>query len=195
MRVLFLFMALFVISSLYADSGTAIFSQAYSFDKLTSCVQSASLADDFVPYFTGDCSTVSLWMVFSGAPPATELYIKIARNSSALNPNSSITIFAGELSVTTLIAVGDSIYEEPIYQLTFDLPNPIQLVDGGLYWFEVGTEPGSYWTFTEPSPFGSGMWNYLAGHYVPYGDCGGFFELLTPVALERNSWAAIKSCY
>ncbi len=133
-------------------------------------------------------------MVFSGAPPVTELYIKIARNLGVPDPNSSTTIFAGDLPVT-LLDTGDSLYGVPVYQLTLTLPSSIQLIAGGLYWFEVGTEAGSYWAFEEPSPFGFGMWNYQAGHYVSFGDCGGFFELLTPVALERNSWASIKKSY
>ena len=190
MKIYFVLLVAFV-SSLYAASGDAIFSQPYSFTQLASCVQSASLADDFVPYFTGDCSSAKVWMVFQNAP-VTELFIKIARNTGDLNPNNSLTVFAEVLPVS-LMDTGDSLYGEPVYELTLDFSTALQLTAGELYWFEVGTQPGSYWAYQQPVMFGFGMWNYLAGHYVEFGDSDGFFELLTPVALERNSWAAIKS--
>lgn len=192
MKVCF-FLLMLVVSGIYADTGDAIFSQPYSSDELANCVQSASLIDDFVPDFSGDCSTAIVWMVFAGTPP-TELYIKIAENSGSLDPNLSVTIFAEEVPVV-LTDTGDEWYGFTVYQVSLTLPTTIQLVSGKLYWFEVGTEPGSYWGYKEPATFGFGMWKYQAGHFVPLGDADGFFELKTPVALERNSWAAIKRNY
>lgn len=187
------FLLILSVSSIYADTGDAIFSQPYSFDELANCVQSASLIDDFIPNFSGDCSEAIVWMVFAGTP-ITDLYIKIAQNTGSPNPNSSLTVYAGEVPVE-LVDTGDEWYGYTIYQVNITLSTTIQLVEGLLYWFEVGTEPGSYWAYKEPATFGYGMWKYEAGHFVTMGNTDGFFELRTPVALERSSWAAVKSFY
>ncbi|MCK5036624.1 MAG: hypothetical protein KAS73_12070 [Candidatus Sabulitectum sp.] len=197
MRInIFLVVSVFALSA-FAQTGNSIFAQTYDFDDVDGGVTSASLADDFVPYFSGDIQHIVLWMVFTGTPPA-DIFIKISEDNGDIDPNSATTIVSGSL-VPSIVDTGDLLYGYAINEVTFSFSSAISVIAGEHYWLEVGTVSGSYWVYQDPVVFGTSMWNFVAGQYHEMSASGdnwdSFFEIRTPVALERSSWGSIKASF
>lgn len=191
------FLAVVFAVSIFAQTGDAIFSQTYIFDDVDGGVTSASLADDFVPVFSGECKSVVLWMVFTGTPPV-ELFIKLSEDSGDVDPNTASTLISEDL-VPSIVATGDSLFGYSISEITFTFSSTASVAAGELYWLEVGTVSGLYWIYQDPVVFGTSMWNYTAGQYHMMSETGdnwdSFFEIRTPVALQRSSWGSIKASF
>ena len=194
--IIFLVVSVFALSA-FAQTGNAMFAQTYNFDDVDGGVQSPSLADDFSPVFSGDFQFVVLWMCFTGTPPA-DIFIKITEDNGDIDPNTATSLISGNL-VPSMIATGDSLYGYPINEVTLSFPSTTSVIAGELYWLEVGTVSGSYWVYQDPVVFGTSMWNYSAGQYHKLSESGSnwdsFFEIRTPVALERSSWGSIKASF
>ncbi len=193
---IFLVVSVFVLP-VYAQTGDAIFTQSYDFSDVVGGVTSASLADDFVPDFSGDIQYVVLWMVFTGTTP-TDIFIEISEDNGDVNPNTAASLISGNL-VPSIVATGDLLYGYPINEVTFSLPSTISVIVGEFYWLEVGTVSGSYWVYQDPVVFGTSLWNFVAGQYHEMSAGGdnwdSFFEIRTPVALQRSSWGSIKASF
>lgn len=182
----------------FAQTGDAIFTQTYSFAEAENGVQSASLADDFVPYFSGDIESVVLWMTFQSTPPA-DIFIKISEDNGDADPNTAVALISGSL-VPSMIDTGDLINGRSVYEVTLTFPTATPVTAGELYWLEVGTVSGSYWIYQDPVVFGTSLWYFDAGQYHNIYEAFGydwdtFFEIRTPVALERSSWGSIKASF
>ena len=150
-----------------------------------------------MPDFSGDFQSVVLWMCFTGAIPA-DIFIQIAEDNGDINPNTSTSLISGNL-VPSIVATGDLLFGYPINEVTLPFPSATSVTAGDLYWLEVGTLPGSYWVYQDPIIFGTSMWYLSAGQYYELSESGNnwdsFFEIRTPVALERHSWGAIKTSF
>lgn len=197
MRIaIFLFISVFALSA-FAQTGDAIFAQTYNYPDVDGGVTSASLADDFVPDFSGDFQFIVLWMIFTGTPPA-DIFIKISEDNGDMSPNSTTLLISGNL-VPSIVATGDSLFGYPINEVTLSFPSTTSVIVGELYWLEVGTVAGSYWVYQDPVVFGTSMWSFSAGEYHRMSEAGNnfdsFFEIRTPVALERSSWGSIKASF
>ena len=193
---IFMVLSVFALSA-YAQTGDAIFTQTYDLDDVDGAVTSASLADDFIPEFSGDIQSVVLWMCFTSTPPA-DIFIKISENDGDVNPNTATSLISGNL-VPSIVATGDSLYGVPINEVTLSFPTATSVIVGELYWLEVGTISSSYLVYQDPVVFGTSMWNYTAGQYHKLSESGynwdSFFEIRTPVALQRSSWGSIKASF
>ena len=195
-NIMFLVVLVFTLSA-FAQTGNSIFAQSYNFSDVDGGVTSASLADDFVPDFSGDIQHVVLWMVFTGTPPS-EIFTEISEDNGDIDPNTATSLVSGTLA-PSMVATGDSLYGYPINEVTLSFPSVTSVIVGELYWLEVGTVSGSYWVYQDPIVFGTSLWNFVAGQYhemLLSGDnWDSFFEIRTPVALERSSWGAIKASF
>ncbi len=194
--ILLLVVSVFAVSA-FAQTGDAIFTQSYNFSDVDGGVTSASLADDFVPDFSGDIQHIVLWMVFTGSPPS-DIFIELSEDNGDVNPNSAASLISGNL-IPSIVANGDSLYGYPISEMTLSFPSATSVTVGELYWLEVGTVSGLYWVYQDPVVFGTSLWNFSAGEYHKMSEAGddfdSFFEIRTPVALERSSWGAIKASF
>ena len=193
---IFLVVSVFVLTA-FAQTGSSIFAQTYNFSDVDGGVTSASLADDFIPDFSGDIQHVVLWMVFTGTTPA-DIFIEISEDNGDIDPNNATSLISGNL-VPSIVATGDSLYGYPINEVTLSFPTATAVTAGELYWLEVGTVSGSYWVYQDPVVFGTSLWNFVAGQYHEMSESGSnwdsFFEIRTPVALERSSWGSIKASF
>lgn len=195
--ILFLVFSIFSLAA-FAQTGGAMFTQTYSFADAENGIQSASLADDFVPNFTGVFEYVVLWMTFQGTPP-DDIFIAVAKDNGGVDPNTSTVITSGNLALS-LEDTGDTINGRNVYEVTLEFPTATSVTAGDLYWLEVGTVSGSYWIYQDPVVFGTSLWNFDAGQFHNIYDefafsWDTFFEIRTPVALARNSWGAIKASF
>ncbi len=195
--IIFLVVSAFALSA-YAQTGDALFTQTYSFAEAENGIQSSSLADDFVPIFSGDLQSVILWMTFQGTPP-DDIFIKITEDNGDIDPNITTTLISGNL-VPSMIDTGDLINGRSVYEVTLSFPTVTPVWAGELYWLEVGTVSGSYWIYQDPVVFGTSVWYFDAGQFHNIYDAFGyswdtFFEIRTPVALERSSWGSIKASF
>ncbi len=194
--MLLLVASIFALSG-FAQTGDAIFAQTYNFSDVDGGVTSASLADDFVPYFSGDIQHIVLWMIFTGTSPV-DIFIEISEDNGDVNPNTVTSLISGNL-VPSIVATGDSLFGYSVDEVTLTFPSAISVSAVELYWLEVGTVSGSYWVYQDPVVFGTSMWNYSAGQYHKLSESGynwdSFFEIRTPVALERSSWGSIKASF
>ena len=194
--IIFLVLSVFALSA-FAQTGNSIFAQTYNFDDVDGGVTSASLADDFVPDFSGDIQHIVLWMVFTGTTPV-DVFIEISEDNGDVNPNTAASLISGNL-VPSIVATGDLLYGYPINEVTFSFPSIASVIVSELYWLEVGTVSGSYWVYQDPVVFGTSIWNFTAGQYHEMSAGGDnwdtFFEIRTPVALERSSWGSIKASF
>lgn len=195
--ILLLILSVFALSAL-AQTGNSIFAQSYSFAEAENGVQSPSLADDFIPYFSGDFQFVVLWMTFQSTLPA-DIFIKITKDNGDINPNTATSLISGNL-IPSMIDTGDLINGRSVYEVTLSFPTVTSVMAGELYWLQVGTLAGSYWIYQDPVVFGTSLWYFDAGQFQNIYDVYGynwdsFFEIRTPVALDRSSWGSIKASF
>ncbi|OPX30790.1 MAG: hypothetical protein B1H09_04340 [Gemmatimonadaceae bacterium 4484_173] len=197
-----IFIALLVVSvfalSAFAQAGDAMFTQTYNYSDAENGIQSASLADDFVPNFSGVFQHIVLWMTFQGTPP-DDIFIEVSEDNGDIDPNTAATLISGSL-VASLVDTGDLINGRSVYEVTLSFPTVTPVSAGELYWLEVGTVTGSYWVYQEPVVFGTSLWYFDAGQFHNIYDTFGyswdtFFEIRTPVALQRSSWGSIKASF
>ncbi|MCD4707421.1 MAG: hypothetical protein K8S62_06760 [Candidatus Sabulitectum sp.] len=194
---IFLVFSVFALSA-FAQTGDAIFTQTYSYADAENGIQSASLADDFVPNFSGAFQHIVLWMTFQGTPP-DDIFIIIAEDNGDIDPNTATALISGNL-VPSMEDTGDLINGRSVYEVTLSFPTVTSVMAGELYWLEVGTVSGSYWIYQDPVVFGTSLWYFDAGQFHSiYEELGyswdTFFEIRTPVALERSSWGSIKTSF
>ncbi|NOQ23224.1 MAG: hypothetical protein GQ565_11325 [Candidatus Aegiribacteria sp.] len=198
-KYLFVFVCLAVFAvPLSAQTGDAIFTQTYSNADLETGFQSAFIADDFVPVFSGDVKFVVLWMVYTAGQPAS-IFLKISQDDGSVNPNTA-TYVAGGLSVASHVDTGDDLFGQDVIKTTCTFSSAGTLSTGNTYWLEVGIPASSYWCVQQPLVFGSTMWIYNQGQFVSTQvhlgkDYDTFFELRTSVAIERNTWGNIKASF
>lgn len=188
---------LFIASSVLGQTGDAIFSQSYQFSSVDGGTHYASLTDDFTPDFSGEFRYVTLWEYFETTPPA-EIFLRIAQDNGDVNPNNATSLLSGNFAVFYVVT-GDSINSQPIYEATVDLGQTVAVDVSNLYWLETGLIFNAYLLYQDPVVFGSPMWYFEGGQYHSFAEQSkswdSFFELKTPVALERSSWGAIKASY
>ena len=175
----------------------AIFTQSYDFASVDGGTHYASVADDFTPDFTGYFQYVIVYQYFSTTPP-TELFLKITQDAGDINPNNATSIFSGSFAVSYL-DTGDLFAGKQIYEMTIDLGQSVAVDAGSLYWLETGVVFNSFVLYQDPVVFGSPMWYFEGGQYHSFAEQShswdSFFELRTPVALQRNSWGSIKASF
>jgi hypothetical protein len=185
-------------SPLAADTGDALFLQSYSFPDLDKAIQAVSITDDFIPYTSGSVQFVYLWMLLISGQPE-QLSLNVTVDAGDINPNTSLPYYTG-VSQVTFVDTGDVLSGYPVMEATCVLPYALPLTAGNRYWLQINIPAGGYWLAQQPLVFGSTMWVYNAGEWISTMDLAeydadGFFELYTPVALERNSWGSIKAFY
>ncbi len=179
----------------FGETDSAIFSQSYEYSAAKGFVFYESLADDFTPAFSGKIASVVLYQCFD-TPQPTSIYLEITKDIGDNNPNTATRIFANSVNVSSSVSTGDSVGGLEVFEITCDFPQYISVQLDSLYWLEFGLVYYSYSLYQEPAGFGSQMWFFQGGQYHSYTDSwDSFFELLTPVALERNTWAAIKNSF
>ena len=174
-----------------------IFTQSYDFASVDGGTSYASVADDFTPDFTGYFRHVAIYQSFNETPP-TEVFLRITQDAGDINPNNATSLLSGSFTVS-YSATGDSFSGEPIYEMTLDLGQSVAVDAGNLYWLETGVVFNSYVLYQDPVVFGSPMWYFEGGQYHSFEEQShswdSFFELRTPVALQRNSWGSIKASF
>ena len=179
------------------QTGDAIFEQSYDFGSIDGGTHYASVADDFTPDFTGYFQYVIVYQYFDTTLP-TEIFLEITQDAGDVNPNNATSILSGSFAVSYL-DTGDLYAGKPIYEMTIDLGQSVAVNTGNLYWLETGVVFDSYVLYQEPVIFGSPMWYFEGGQYHSFAEQShswdSFFELRTPVALQRNSWGFIKAAF
>ncbi len=178
----------------FGQTGDAIFEQSYDFGSVEGGMYYASLADDFTPDFTGCFQYVIIYQYFDTTPP-TEVFLKITQDAGDVDPNNATSLLSGDFSVSYL-DTGDLFAGQPIYEMTIDLGQTVAVDAGSLYWLETGVISNSNVLYQDPVVFGSPMWYFEGGQFHSFAEQShswdSFFELRTPVALQRNSWGSIK---
>jgi hypothetical protein len=178
-------------------AGDAIFVQSYNFSSADGGTFYESLADDFTPDFTGEFTYVVMYQYFDTARPA-EVFVKITRDNGDVNPNSSTALVSGSFPVS-YVATGDSLEGFSVCEMTIDLGQTVAVDAGDLYWLETGMIYNSWLLYQDPVVFGSPMWYFEGGQYHCFSEQShswdSFFELRTPVALQRSSWGSIKASF
>ncbi|OPX30789.1 MAG: hypothetical protein B1H09_04335 [Gemmatimonadaceae bacterium 4484_173] len=181
----------------FGQTGDAIFAQSYDFSSVDGGTSYASLADDFTPDFTGCFQYVIIYQYFNETPP-TEVFLEITQDAGGINPNNATSMLSGSFAVSYL-DTGDLFAGKPIYEMTIDLGQTVEVDAGNLYWLETGVVFNSFVLYQDPVVFGSPMWYFEGGQYHCFSEQShswdSFFELLTPVALQRNSWGSIKASF
>ena len=179
------------------QTGDAIFLQSYSYGSVDGGTGYASVADDFTPDFTGYFQHVIVYQYFDTTPP-TEVFLKITQDAGDINPNNATSILFGSFTVSYQ-DTGDLFAGKSIYEMTIDLGQAVAVDEGSLYWLETGVVFDSFVLYQDPVVFGSPMWYYEGGQYHSFEEQShswdSFFELRTPVALQRNSWGSIKASF
>ena len=190
--------ALLLITSSYAQTGDALFSQVFTLEAADNAIQSVSVCDDFLPNNSGQLGSVQLWMLFaSGLPPT--LTLSILEDNGSVNPNNATTIFNSSLSAS-ITDTGDNLFGYDVYTVLCDLDESVMLSGSQRYWLELALPVGGYWICQEPLVFGSDLWVFDSGMYYTSESQFGtaydtFFELYQPVSLQRNSWGSIKTSF
>jgi len=192
LKVIFVLLLFYTIS--FGQTDSAIFLQSYEFNAVDGGTFYESVVDDFTPAFTGLIGSVVLYQCFDTAQP-TSIYLEITKDIGDNNPNTATRIFANSEDAS-YVSTGDSINSLEIFEVTCNFSLPVFVQVGNLYWLEVGLVFNSFAVYQEPVVFGSQMWYFQGGQYHSFSESrDSFFDLLTPVALERNSWAAIKNSF
>ncbi|NOQ21836.1 MAG: hypothetical protein GQ565_04185 [Candidatus Aegiribacteria sp.] len=195
---IFVCLAVFAVS-LSAQTDNAIFSQTYVFENMRGMLSAEILADDFVPEFSGDVNYVVLWMVHTQGPPAN-IFLSITKDNGDNNPNTATPVTSG-LSPATHVDTGTECLGNPVYQTTCTLPSAASVSAGETYWLEAKMPSfNSFWCAQQPLVFGSTMWVYHMDQFVTtmflyQQEFDSFFELHDLLALEGNSWGAIKASF
>lgn len=197
-RYFILALFLFVVAgSSHAQSGT-IYSQAFEGENATNAVQSFAIPDDFVPFYSSHLTDIHVWMIFSGAMPPS-LAISILRDNGSMDPNNAILKYSDVLPAE-FEDTGYEIFGYPIYKGVCSSEDWILLNEGVTYWLNIFVPNTGYLIVQEPPAFGSEMFVYDSGVYVPGSSKLGyeadtFFEIHGTVALQRNSWGSIKASF
>ena len=182
-----------------AQIGDAIFSQTYVFENMRGMLSAERLADDFVPEYSGDVQCVILWMVHTQVPP-DNIFLSISEDNGDNDPNTATLVTSG-VSPATHVDTGTQCLGYPVYQTTCTLPSAVALSTANTYWLEAYMPSfNSCWCAQQPLVFGSTMWVYLVDHFEATStmmgqDFDSFFELHTSLALEGNTWGAIKASF
>lgn len=184
--------------SLMAGTDSILFSQTYSFVSVDKSLQSQGLCDDFIPAFDGYIGEVDLWMQFLGGVPSS-LTMTIGEDLGAIDPNTAPTLFTGVVPVSYDLT-GDVYQGNSVYRVTCSLPSAVPVETGKRYWLKVTMPVLGFWLGQQPLVFGSSMWARTGSTWQTsqnaFGyDVDSFFNIYTPVSLERNSWASIKSSF
>lgn len=174
-----------------------IFTQSYDFASVDGGTGYTSVADDFTPDFTGYFRHITIYQSFNETPP-TEVFLKITQDAGDINPNNATSILSGSFAVSYQ-DTGDLFAGNPIYEMTIDMGQSVAVDAGSLYWLETGVVFNSFVLYQDPVVFGSPMWYFEGGQYHSFEEQShswdSFFELRTPVALQRNSWGFIKASF
>ena len=195
---LFVFLIVFPVS-LSAHTDGALFSQTYVFEAMRGMLSAERLADDFVPEFSGDVGYVVLWMVHAQGPPAS-IFLRITEDNGDNNPNTATLITSG-LSPATHVDTGTECLGNTVYQTTCTFPSTAALSAGKTYWLEAWMPSfNSCWCVQQPLVFGSTMWVYNVDQFVSSQiligqEFDSFFELHDMLAIEGNTWGAIKASF
>lgn len=181
-----------------AQTGDALFSQPYSLALCDQQLQSLALCDDFIPYQDGEAYLIRLWMVLLGGQPAN-LTVVISEDLGSMDPNTASTLFSGVVPATYL-DTGEDFNGNDVIEVTLTLPSVVSVESSMRYWLEANMPVAGYWLAQQPVVFGSSMWARTGSTWVTsqsaFGlDADGFFAIYLPVALERNSWASIKTLF
>ena len=189
---------LFSSAVLLAQTGDALFTQGYSLENIDIGIQSVAICDDFLPDVSGQLGIIELWMQFvSGQPPSVTLSIR--EDDGSVDPNEATTVFSSSLAAD-IEDTGDVFQGYPVYHVTCDLDEVVNLNESQRYWLQLDVPVGGFWFAQTPLVFGSSMWVYTGGEFRNLLDVlgtayDGFFVLSMPVALERNSWGSIKASF
>lgn len=170
-----------------------IFTQSYDFASVDGGTSYTSVADDFTPDFTGYFRHVTIYQSFNETPP-TEVFLEITQDAGDINPNNATSILSGSFAVSYQ-DTGDLFAGNPIYEMTIDMGQSVAVDAGSLYWLETGVVFDSFVLYQDPVVFGSPMWYFEGGQFHLSSSWDSFFELRTPVALQRNSWGSIKASF
>ena len=155
--------------------------------------------DDFVPEYSGDVNYVVLWMVHTQALPPS-IFLSITEDNGDNDPNTATLVTSG-VSPATHVDTGTQCLGYPVYQTTCALPSTAALSTANTYWLEAKMPSfNTWWCAQQPLVFGSTMWVYHVDQYVTTSflfeqDFDSFFELHNSLALEGNTWGAIKASF
>lgn len=181
----------------FSESG-AVFSQAYDPDAASDGLQSFSLADDFVPYYTSHLSDVITWMTFNGIRPPS-ITLAILQDRGDMDPNNAILRYSDVLPAVYQ-STGHYLFGSTVYEVTCTSTDWILLTGGQTYWIVLFVPVNGFVTCQNPLLFGSELHVDQGGVYQPISSLIGYeldsyFEIHGTVALERNSWGSIKASF
>lgn len=181
-----------------AQTGDALFSQPYSLGLCDQQLQSLALCDDFIPVQDGDINFVRMWMVLLGGQPGS-LTLVISEDLGSTDPNTASTVYSAVVPAS-YVDTGDDFGGNDVMEVTLSLSSTVSVESGMTYWLEANMPVLGYWLGQQPVVFGSSMWarsgsSWMTSQDVFGFDVDGFFEVYLPVALERNSWASIKTSF
>ena len=177
-----------------AQTDNAIFLQSYEYSAVDGGTSYESVVDDFTPAFSGKIGSVLLYQYFDTTQP-TSIFLEITKDNGDINPNTATRLYANSVDVS-YVSTGDFVNSLEVFEITCDLTSDVSVQLDSLYWLEVGLVYNSFALYQDPVVFGSQMWFFQGGQYHSYSDSwDSFFELVTPVSLQRNSWASIKNSF
>ena len=195
-----------ILLTTFALSSNSMFSQEYMFEQIVSGYGGilSSVADDFILNDPGTLEEIRIWCIFDGNPEFPEyMYFDILEDAGDISPRYATCIGSGG-GVPEIVDTGDvtEVGGYHIYQVTLELYTSLALEEGPRYWLEVSipNNPAT-WVLAKTHSFGSMLWVNTGAFWrtsEEYNDkrCDMFFEL-NPVdtALERDSWASIKTAF
>jgi|GEM_PF-1498030 len=194
----------------HAGSDAIVFSQTYVYANITNGIRltgdESYWADDFVLSANADIQNIRFWIVYNGSPAPSSYDMALTQDSGDSDPSTATAVWNESAMTTTMVDTGDEQWGLAVWEVTCSVSAPFpSLVSGQRYWLECYQKPQSttsdYILMQDPV-FGSAFylstdaiaWTRIDGYGQPLSDV--FFELYdTPVALQRNTWANIKSVF
>ena len=189
------------------NTDAIVFSQTYSYAALLNGlrhnVAGGGIADDFILSSAASIQNIRFWIVYTSGSAPTSYDLVISQDNGDSDPNTATTVW-NENVPCTVVDTGDTNWGFIIWEITCAIPMDAypSLSAGPRYWLEI--------VFSNPSPTDYvlveapvfGQLCYTGG--VPdwarcdtwTDPCDVFFELYdTPVALDRSTWADIKTIF
>lgn len=187
-----------------------VFAQTYVFANVTNGIRltgdQSYWADDFVLSGPASIQNVRFWIVYNGSPAPADYDLAFTQDTGDSDPSTATAVWSESSIPATLVDTGDDQWGLDIWEVTCALSSPYpSLVSGQRYWLECFQKPQSTtsdYILMQNPVFGSAFylstdavtWNRIDYYGQPLSDV--FFELYdTPVALERSTWAEIKTTF
>ncbi|OPL18418.1 MAG: hypothetical protein AVO35_06125 [Candidatus Aegiribacteria sp. MLS_C] len=180
-----------------------VFDQGYSFAALVNGYQHIQMADDFILSADASIQNIRMWVIYVSTPP-TSYDLAIAQDNGDSDPNTATTIWSENVPCTH-VDTGDDQWGYDIWETTFEISETDvypSLTAGVRYWLIFNFTATEYWLVEDPV-WGSYAWTSDGSTWYRTDSpstfdyaADAFFQLYdTPVALDRETWANIKTMF